>query len=188
MEEPVRKIHIIEIESGNDPHAIRYAAECWGAFVTATWVGNSGQVVEYLSSEPEAELIIICGHGDGRGLLLPELAEQVRDRYPYNDVIRPKDFDQFLKLNGNVVINSSCMGGMSSLAKVFLKHGASHYIGPNDYPHGDAALMYLLGFLYNHIARKQSVAQAHRLASRANDDRKMYRLYRAASKRTHPPS
>jgi hypothetical protein len=35
------KIHIIEIETGLEAHAVRYAAEYWGAFVTVTRVGIS---------------------------------------------------------------------------------------------------------------------------------------------------
>lgn len=41
----MKRIHIIEIQSGNEAHAIRLAAETRGAFVTVTWVGNSRQVV-----------------------------------------------------------------------------------------------------------------------------------------------
>jgi hypothetical protein len=43
-------------------------------------------------------VIVISGHGDERGLLLPELAEEVRSRYPYDEVIRPQDFAGFLQL------------------------------------------------------------------------------------------
>lgn len=159
------KTHIIEIETGNEAHAIRAATECWEVFVTVTWVGNSGQVVDYLSAQPDHDLNIFSSHGDESGLLLPKLADEIAERYPYNDVIRPQDFAQFLRLNGNVVINLSCMGGMQQLAEVFLAHGAQCYIGPVDYPSGGAALMYVLDFLYNYIHNGQNVKESHRIAS-----------------------
>jgi hypothetical protein len=171
------KIHIIAVKTGNEPHAIRSAAEWWGAFVTMTWVGNSGQVVDYLSAQPDHDLIIFSSHGDEHGLLLPKLADEIIDRYPYNEVIRPEDFAQFLHLNGNAVINLSCMGGMQQLAEVFLANGAQYYIGPVDYPNGSAALMYVLDFLYNYIHKGQNVKESHCIASNHSDDRQQFSLY-----------
>ena len=72
-------LHIVAIGTG-EAHALRAAAEYWRAFVTVTWVGNSGQMVEYFSKSPVHDLIIIAGHGDERGLLLPELAEEIRSQ------------------------------------------------------------------------------------------------------------
>jgi hypothetical protein len=111
------KLHILAIGTG-EAHALRSAAEYWGAFVTMTWVGNSSQIVEYFSHHPEKDLIIISGHGDERGLLLPELAQEVRNRYPYNEVLRPEDFTHFLQLAENTIINTSCLGGMRQLGPV----------------------------------------------------------------------
>ena len=110
-------------------------------------------------------------------LLLPELDEEVKDKYPYKDVIRPEDFAEFLRLSGNAVLNASCMGGMQSLAEVFLEMGANYYIGPIDYPDSSASLMYVLDFLYNYIQNGQNVEEAHQVASRYPDDRRLFRLY-----------
>ena len=77
------KMHIVDIETGNGSQAIRAAAERWGVFVTMTYVGNSGQIVDYFSGKPDHDLIIIAAHGDERGLLLPELAKEIANRYPY---------------------------------------------------------------------------------------------------------
>jgi hypothetical protein len=150
--------------------------------VTVTWVGNSGQVVEYLSQSPPHEVIVISGHGDERGLHLPELAEAIRDHYPYHDIIRPEDFASFLQLAGNIVINTSCFGGMPSLAQVFLERGAKYYIGPLDFPEGDAALMYALEFFYHYLRNNQCVEEAHRNASNHDDNRKQFELYRVPNK------
>ncbi len=139
-------VHIIEVTTGLEAHALRYAAECWGASVGVTWVGNAQQIVDVLSSKPVHDVLIISGHGDERGLLLPPLAAEIKERYPYNDVITPANFAEFVRLDGNIVINSSCSGGMPELAQVFLEARTRAYIGPEDYPHGSAALMYVLLF------------------------------------------
>jgi hypothetical protein len=143
-------------------------------------VGNSAQIVEFMSGKPKHDIIAICGHGDERGLLLPELAEKVKNEYPYNDAIRPEDFAEFLNLNGNAVINSSCMGGVRSMADVFLACGARYYIAPNSYPEGNASLMYLLSFLYEYIQSDRNVELAHQISSQHSDDRSQFILFGAS--------
>jgi hypothetical protein len=175
------RIHLLAIDTGLEAHALRSATEAWGAEVTVTWVGNSRQIVEYLSQSPSHEVIVISGHGDERGLLLPELAEELRSHYPYHEVIHSQDFADFLQLRGNTVINTSCLGGMPSLAQVFLDRGASSYIGPIDYPEGAAVLMYLFEFFYSYLCNGQGVETAHLKACTHDDDRKLFKLYQAAS-------
>lgn len=177
------KLHILAIDTGLEAHAFRAAAEYWGAFVTVTWVGNSRQVVDYLAGGPEHEAIFICGHGDERGLVLPTLAADLPRHYPYDEVIRPDDFTAFLRLNGNTVVNTSCLGGMPRLAEAFLASGAASYIGATGNPDGSAALMYGLDFLYNHIQTSLRVEEAHQRASSYPDDRKQFTLYQAAKNR-----
>jgi hypothetical protein len=65
------KMHIIAIETGSEPHAVRSAAEWWGVFVTMTWVGNSGQIVDYFAGQPDHDLIVISGHGVSAGCSCP---------------------------------------------------------------------------------------------------------------------
>ncbi len=174
-------LHIIEVDSGLEAQAIRAVAEAWGATVAVTWVGNSGQIVDVLSGQPADDLLMLTGHGDERGLLLPALAEEVRSHYPYHGVIRPEDFAQFVHLAGNIVINTCCWGGGRSLADVFLQHGAQCYIGPTDALEGDAALMYTLEFLYTYLHNGYHIQEAHQAASHHGDDRHLFTLYRSAS-------
>jgi hypothetical protein len=176
------RLHLLVIGTGLEAHALRSVAEYWGADVTVTWVGNSGQIVAYLSQSPPHDVIVLSGHGDEHGLLLPGLVEEIRSHYPYHSVIRPEDFADFLHLKGNTVINTSCLGGMPSLAKVFLERGASFYIGPIDYPEGNATLMYILEFLYSYLRNNQCVEDAHLKASSHDDDRKQFALYQSPNR------
>lgn len=173
----MKKIHILELGTGNEAHALRAAAECWGADVTVSWVGNSAQVVDYFSSQPAHDLIIISGHGDPAGLRLPELHESVRHKYPYDKRISPDQFREFVKLNGSPVVNLSCETGREPFADAFLAGGAKWYIAPIGSPDGSASLMYALQFLYAFIATGVSVVAAHELAISQVDDRGMFRIW-----------
>ena len=174
----VPSVHILAADTGLQPHVVRAAAEHFGASVTVTWIGNSAQVVDCLSSRPRREVIVLSFHGDERGLLLPALAEECRSLYPYGDVIRPADFNQFLALDGNVVLNPACMGGTSSMAEAFLSGGASAYAGPDDYPDAAASTKYVLDFLYAYLLQYVGdVVKAHEAASNSEDDRRMFKLY-----------
>jgi hypothetical protein len=161
----MKQIHILSIDSPLETQALRSVAEYWGATVSVTWVGNSQEIVDYLSRRPSHDLIVIAGHGDSRGLLLPELHDTIKNDYPFAEVIRPADFAQFVALNGSVVLNSSCCGGIPELVNVFLNNGASAYSGNIGHPDGDDALMYSLCFLYDYLVQDRSPVEAHRNAN-----------------------
>ena len=174
----IPSVHILTDDTGLQPHVIGAAAEHFGASVTVTWVGNSAQVVEYLSSRPPQDVIILSFHGDERGLLLPALGEEVRSLFPYGDVIQPADFAEFLDLDGNVVLNDACMGGTPSMAQAFLVSGASAYVGAEDYPDTAASTKYVLDFLYAFLLQYPgNVERAHQSAWNAEDDRCLFKLY-----------
>ena len=172
----MKSIHILAIDSALEAQALRAAAEYWGAAVTISWVGNAREVVNYFGSHPIHDLILIAGHGDERGLLLPSLAESIKEDYPFVDVIRPDDFKTFLALEQNVVLSTVCCGADEELAAVFLSCGARCYVGAKGYPDGNDALMYALAFLFQYLVRGDEPAQAHQVSAGAADDRSLFCL------------
>ena len=170
----VKSIHVLAVDSALETQALRAAAEYWGAAVTVTWVGNATDVVDYCASHPIHDVIIIAGHGDERGLLLPSLDESIKGNYPFIDVIRPNDFQTFLALEQNVVLSTACCGGNEKLAAVFLSCGARCYIGAEGYPDGNDALMYALEFLFQFLVRGCGAEQAHQISASASDDRSLF--------------
>jgi hypothetical protein len=177
----VTSIHILAADTGLQPHVLRAAAEHFGASVTVTWVGNSAQVVDYLSSRPPQEVIVLSFHGDERGLVLPPLDEECRSLFPYLDVIRAEDFGQFLDLAGSVVLNNACLGGTPQMAEAFLVGGASSYIRAEDSPDTAASTKYVLDFLYGFLIQYPGdVEKSHQAARNAKDDRGMFSLYVAS--------
>jgi len=171
------KIHIIAIEAGNEPHALRSAAEAWGADVTITWVGNSDQIITYLSSKPPHDIIIISGHGDANSLHLPLLDNAIQSRYRYADRITAEQFREFVNLSTSHVINLACDAGSPALSSAFLDCGALSYIGSTFAPDGSAALMYGLELIYGLLVENMPIDDAHKKASNHNDDRKSFEVY-----------
>jgi len=176
-QKPNPTLHIIVTETGNEPHAIRSAAEWWQYDVTMTWVGNSQQIVDYLSSKPKHDLIIFSTHGIESGMALPELDPEIEKNYPYVHVITPDDFDHFVNLDNNTVINLSCVGGKNELAKVFLAHGAKFYIGDIGYQYGTDSLMFCLDMIY-YISKGKDVEEAFQIASQHLDPRQQFKLFK----------
>ena len=174
----IPSVHILAADTGLQPHVIRAAAEHFGASVTVTWIGNSAQVVDYLSSCPPQDVIVLSFHGDERGLLLPTLGEDVRSLFPYNEVIQPADFAEFLDLDGSVVLSAACLGGTPAMAQAFLSGGASAYVGADGYPDTAASTKYVLDFLYAYLLQHSGdVTRAHGAASTAEDDRRLFKLH-----------
>ena len=161
------KILIIEVDSALEAIALRAAAEFWCADVSVIWVGNSAQIVDALSNAAAFDLVIICSHGDHRGLLLPDLADELKPNYPFADVINAAAFASFVNLNGGTVLNTACAMGTAELADAFLSNGANAYVAAPDYPDADITLLYALTFVFNLGASGGDPRQAHEAADTA---------------------
>ena len=174
----MKRIHILAIEAGNEPHALRSACEHWGAQITVTWAGNSAEIIDYFSEVPADDLLIISGHGEQDALLLPQLHESIADNYPFRDRITSSELCSFVKMGGGCVLSLCCESGTKRMAHAFLTGGASLYIGPSGSPDGNVALMYALELLYACLVEKKSIDQGHQEASKHDDDRASFVIYK----------
>lgn len=172
----MKQIHIIEIESALEAQAIRATAECLGAPVSVTWVANSRQVVEFLSQTPSHELIILCCHGDKRGVLLPPLADEVKGLFPFNDVLTPTDFASFVRLDQSVVLCSGCATGREEIASAFTHNGGRCFMAPAAFPDGDAALLFCLQFLFAFL-KEDNVREAFEVANSQMEGDDRFRFF-----------
>jgi len=171
------RVHIIAIETGNEPHALRAAAEAWGAEVTVTWVENSDQIVSYFSDRPPHDIIIISGHGDASSLHLPILTPTLQSQYRYTEQITAEQFSEFVILSSSHVINLACEAGSPTLSRAFLACGALSYIGSSIAPDGAASLMYGIELLYGLLVEKLPIVKAHKIASNHDDDRHTFEMF-----------
>lgn len=83
---------------------------------------------------------------------------------------------RYARLDGKIVLGNGCTLGDPALAEAFLT-AAAISTRPDDYPDGNAALMFVLRFFYEMIQNGKSVAEAFGIAQSMDDETSMYRLF-----------
>ncbi|MCE5170658.1 delta-aminolevulinic acid dehydratase [Paenibacillus profundus] len=163
-----------------DTQAIRAALEYFGARVFMYWVGRPSDFMSVLSGEdiyPGTDLIILNFHGDEGQFVMPELGESVYEEGEPRGDFGPAEIRRFAKLDGRTVLANGCDLGNGELAQAFLECGCKTYIGPDDYPDGNAALMFALRFGYELIQNKKTIQEAYHTARATDEETTMYQIY-----------
>ncbi|WP_035301063.1 hypothetical protein [Brevibacillus thermoruber] len=165
-----------------ETQAIRATLEYFGARVFTYWIGRPNDFISVLSGEdiyPDTEMIILNFHGDEGKFVMPELGESVYEASEPQGDFGPNEIMRYAMLEGKIVIGNGCSLGDSKLAKTFLNCGCQIYIGPDDYPDGNAALMFILRFFYEIIQNNKKVEEAFQIAKSIDKEHSsMYRLYK----------
>lgn len=181
MSKPVMNVALVcGPDSDMETQAIRAALECFQARVFTYWIGRPNDLISVLSGEDiyhGTDMIILSFHGDEGKLLMPELGEDVYEDGEPRGAFGPDEVMRYARLDGKTVLGNGCTLGDPALAEAFLDRGCDFYIGPDDYPDGNAALMCVLRFFYEMIQNGKSVAEAFGIAQSMDDETSMYRLY-----------
>ncbi|WP_068614789.1 delta-aminolevulinic acid dehydratase [Paenibacillus tuaregi] len=167
-------------DSDMDTQAIRSALEYFGARVITYWIGRPQDLIEVLSGKdiyPGTEMIVLNFHGDEGKLLMPELGEEVYEKDEPRGDFGPDEIRRFANIQGWTILANGCSLGDSALAEAFLEKGCQTYIGPDDYPYGNAALMFAIRLFYEMIQHKRSVQEAYSIAKEMDEEMAMYRIY-----------
>ena len=109
---------------------------------------------------------------------MPELNDDLKARQPFAGSMKPEHVRQFLKLDGQKVLNTGCSTGNSGMASAFLDAGCQWYIGPVDDQDGTASFVFVVNFLYHHLCRNLGVEEALLVTRREDDESKFFKLYR----------
>lgn len=160
--------------------SIRATLEYFGARVFTYWVGRPSDLTDILSGRdlyPNTDTIILSFHGDEGQLIMPELEESIYEPEEPKGNFGPEEIRRFAKLAGKTVIGTGCSVGAFETAQAFLDSGCEFYIGPNDYPDGNDALMFVLRLFYDLIQNKQSVREAFQNAKALGAQMDMFQLY-----------
>ncbi|WP_203363417.1 delta-aminolevulinic acid dehydratase [Bacillus sp. REN10] len=163
-----------------EANAIRSAIEYFGGRVITYWIGRPNDLIAVLSGEdlyPDTDYIILSFHGDEGQFIMPELDESVYEADEPQGDFGSNDVKRYAKLNNKIVLANGCTLGVPQLAQVFIESGCQTYIGPDDYPYGNAALMFALRFFYEIIQNKKSVKEAFELTKTTDEEMSMYQLY-----------
>ncbi|CCF16982.1 putative uncharacterized protein [Brevibacillus laterosporus GI-9] len=168
-------------DSDMDTQAIRATLEYFGARVFTYWIGRPNDFTAILSGEdlyPNTDMIILNFHGDEGKFIMPELGEDVYDADEVPGNFGPEEISRFARLEGKIVVANGCSLGDPELAKAFLHCGCQTYIGPNDYPDGNAALLFVSRFFYEIIQNKKSIQEAFQVSKAMDDENmSMYQIY-----------
>lgn len=184
MSKPVMNIALVcGPDCDMETQAVRAALELFGARVFTYWIGRPNDLIAVLSGEDlyaGTDMIVLCFHGDEGKFIMPELGEDVYEEGEPQGDFGPAEVLRYAKLNGKIVIGNGCTLGDKELARAFLGRGCRIYIGPDDYPDGNDALMFVLRFFYEIIQHGKSTEEAYALAVTMSEELPMYRLYQGS--------
>jgi hypothetical protein len=156
---------------------IRSSLEGFGIKVNRFPVGRGQHIVNVLSGEEAtAPYVLLSLHGERDKLLLPPLAEEVAATERFNDALTPEDLHTFVNLPGRVVISLGCETGTLNLARAFLDHGCTAYIGPEGQPYGHASLFVPI-FLFYELTEGRTLEEAVERLRRHDQELAMWRLF-----------
>ncbi|MEU6040688.1 hypothetical protein ABZ801_35345 [Actinomadura sp. NPDC047616] len=164
--------------TGGEPHALRGLLAEYGADVRLLPIGAPQHLADVLGGrQSRAEHLVLCCHGDERGILLDELAPEIARSQPFNDVLTPENAAELTRLSGTLVVSTGCMTGTEAFAEAFMRGGCSAYIAPEDYLEGTAAIAFVSVFYYHLLQLKTPLPDAVRLAANLGGDTTLFRLW-----------
>jgi len=177
--QPTKSIKILGIDQvGGEAAAIRTFAEELFLRVELYGIGENRDIPELLNEDRQSDLIVLVCHGDDGNIVTPQLDDSLRSRQPFWGHMNAEHIRDFLKLDGQRILNTGCSTGVEEMASAFLDAGCEWYVAPVDYPDGTAGFVFVVNFLYQLFGRGLSVEEALSIATREDDDSRFFRLYR----------
>ncbi|GIO08685.1 hypothetical protein J31TS6_47130 [Brevibacillus reuszeri] len=181
MSKPVMNVALVcGPDCDMEVQAFRASLEYFGVRVFTYWVGRPNDLIDVLSSKdlyPNTDIIILCFHGDEGQFIMPELEESIYEPGEPKGDFGPEEIRQFAQLTGKVVIGTGCSVGKRETAQSFLDSGCEVYIGPNDYPDGNDALMFVLRLFHDLIQNNRGIKEAFQNAKSLDAEMDMFQLY-----------
>ncbi|MGW0252051.1 hypothetical protein ACWDYH_36040 [Nocardia goodfellowii] len=170
------EVDLLDIGDNSSP-PLRSALEELGIQVNYLQVSQPRHVIAALGSDrPIAPYVIVCCHGGGGSIFLPELGGEVADAQPFAGKMGPVQVREHLRMPGSVVISLGCETGEPALAEAFLQVGASSYVAPTDAPDSYAAFMAALLMFYELTEGRELVDAVERVRA-YNDSLAMWRIW-----------
>jgi hypothetical protein len=142
-------------------------------------IGRAQHLVDVLAGRRSVgDHLVLSGHGDERGFILPELAPDLEHLEAFHGALTPDDLRGLVDLPGRTVVSLGCMTGREEIASTFLAGGCDAYIGPSDYPDGSSAVFFALRLYYHLLHDDLELEEAFALATSTDAETRMYRLFR----------
>ena len=161
-----------------EAYGLRGILEYMGLRVNWLPIGRPQHLIEALGNqESAAPHVIVCCHGDKRGIVLEKLGPEVTRDEPSTDRLTPDLARRYVRLPGRVVIATGCDTGCTDMGQAFVEGGCDAYIAPDGYP-GDA--LFFLHCLYHDLVRGESLVMAFERARDHDDNTRLFRLHSRA--------
>lgn len=145
---------------------LRGVLEYFNYRVEVHWVGSRKQFLEIMRGNvPTFHYVVLECHGDDDGIVVP-----------FERPIPAAELKGLVNLPGRVVVNLGCASGTDAFAEAFLGGGCEAYIGPDDFPIANSALMFAIHLLY-YLAMERPLAEAVEKAREHDEQCAMYRLH-----------
>lgn len=167
-------IDLLEIEG--DP-ALRSGLEALNARVNRYPLGQEQHWVDVLQRPDLAANIVINAHGDQHGIIMPELAADLRQQQPFLAPIGPEQIRDSGPVDAGLVLALACMSGRAEMGAAWLEIGARNYIAPDGYPEAADALIFALIFFWHHLSLQATVPEAFAAATALGRDAELFQLY-----------
>ena len=169
------KVAILCLDDNLEAIAIRSALESFNMPVQCYFIGKVIDYIELINNQDSEITVIICAHGSKEGTILAELGVEVEAIMPYKRILTLENYQEFLTLKNQIIINTSCVG--ANLAPTFIKCGAKIYIGADDYVNGCSSTYFVISLLYNLFNLKLNIKTAYDKAAMHDKDTQMFKLF-----------
>ena len=156
--------------------AVRGAAEAFGASVYYYPVGRPSDFLAVLAGNtgfPPADVTVLSMHGDDGAFLMPILGEDVYEPEEPRGPVGPDLIRKKLRLENTVILSTACTTGREETAAAFRERG-NVYAAPSGYAEGSAALMFVVRFLYEYLAKGADLRRAVKYAASADGETAMF--------------
>jgi hypothetical protein len=181
----IADVAVVAIDYSGEAAALRAALEVLDVHVSLFPVGCAQHLVRVLDrgayeAQPP-QYFVLSAHGDERGFLLPELAEEVAAEQPFNDALTIELARTWVRLPaGCVVISTACATGTSELADAFISEagGCDYYVAPTGYADAGAAFVFVTMFFY-WLLNGEGLVGAFERARAIGTQTAMFKLFRA---------
>jgi hypothetical protein len=131
------RLSVIGIGDSGEARLLRDLLEAQGHELRLVLAGKPSDVLAGFGFYDEAaDAAVISAHGDGKGIIFPELAPGV-DVYDLpGDRLTPHLFRHYLDMAPPLVVSTACDSGTPGFADAFRKAGARAYLAPEGDPEG----------------------------------------------------
>ena len=131
---PRNPIGIININGNLQGYTLQSMMQTLAGVVRLYSVGTPQDLLQTLSHPDDLPMhLIICAHGDENGIDFGHYGDPDINALLKDESLPAGPINEQAKVSDRIIVNTMCVGGVSSMAEAFMKNGAHTYIGAMGY-------------------------------------------------------